>query len=89
MSDAASSLDKLPVQNKRKKRPRMGIKLDRVNPQDFMRFELIYACEQCSHYSLTERRCTMGYVPQHTHARQLELYNRTGFMAFCRFLEID
>lgn len=74
---------------KRKKRPRMGIKLDRVDPRDFMGMNLIYACEQCSHYSASEARCSMGYVPQHTLSQQLELYNRTGFMAFCRFLEID
>ncbi len=75
--------------NARKRRPRTSIKLDRVDPRDFMRYELIYACEQCSHYASSEGRCTMGYTPQHTQARQLELYNRTGFMAFCRFLEID
>lgn len=77
------------LMNARKRRPRMGIKLDRVDGRDFMRFDLVYACEQCSHYSFSERRCTMGYLAQHTREKQLELYNRTGFMAFCRFLEID
>lgn len=77
------------LMNRRKKRPRMSIKLDRVNPRDFLRFDTIFACEQCSHFSVSEVRCTMGYVAQHTRDRQLELYNRTGHMAFCRFLEID
>lgn len=72
-----------------KKRPRMSIKLDRVNPGDFRRMELIYACEQCSHFDSSRTACTMGLNPQHTRERQLRLFNLTGFMAFCRFQEID
>jgi hypothetical protein len=73
----------------RKKRPRKSIKLDRVDPRDFSRYNLIYSCDQCSHFDSGKRSCTMGFWAQHTQERQLALYNRTGFMAFCRFLEID
>lgn len=72
-----------------KKRPRMSIKLDRVHPSDFNRMNLIFACEQCSHFDSQTSSCTMGLNPQHTLERQMKLYNLTGFMAFCRFQEID
>lgn len=71
------------------KKQRKSIKLDRVNPRDFARFDVRFFCEDCSHYSVTENRCTMGYVAQHLKERQMKLYNLSGMMAFCRFLEID
>jgi hypothetical protein len=71
------------------KRLRRSIKLDTVNPRDFQKISLIYACEQCCHYSHSTNICTMGYIPQHRMETQLKLYNLTGKMAFCRFLEID
>ena len=71
------------------KRHRRAIKLDRVNPRDFMAYESRVFCDDCSHYDSTAHRCTMGYVPQHTRREQLAIYELTGMMAFCRFLEID
>jgi len=71
------------------KRQRRSIKLDRVNPQDFARIKMRFFCDDCSHYSPSQKICTMGYIPQHTVDAQLEQYNRTGMMAFCRFIEID
>jgi len=68
---------------------RRHIKLDRVNPQDLARYTVRFFCDDCSHYDRSNARCTMGYVAQHTHAKQMALYNLTGQMAFCRFLEID
>mgnify|MGYP001596154374 CR=1 FL=1 len=73
----------------RKKSPRFSIRLDRVHPGDFNRMNLIYACEHCSHYDAVKKFCSMGFQPQFTEAHQRELYDRTGAMAFCRFLEID
>ncbi len=73
----------------RKRRPRKSIRLDRVNPQDFAKYEMIFCCEQCSHFDSVNTLCTIGFKAQHTRERQLELYNLTGAMAFCRFLEID
>lgn len=77
------------LQAHQKRRPRQSIKLDRVDPRDFRRYEMIFSCDQCSHYDSARKHCTMGYNPQHTHEQQMARYNLTGFMAFCRFLEID
>jgi hypothetical protein len=71
------------------KRPRRSIQLDRVNPQEFLRFNGRFFCEDCSHYSTSGKVCTLGYRAQHTRAEQLELYNLTGKIAFCRALEIE
>ena len=76
-------------QKRQKKRPRTGIKLDRIDPRDFRRYDFRFACEHCSHFDSAAKICTMGYNPQHTLERQLALYDLTGHMAFCRFLEID
>lgn len=73
----------------RKKNPRLSIRLDRVNPVDFNQMNLIYACEHCSHYDSVKKFCSMGFNPRFTLDEQNKLYNTTGFMAFCRFLEID
>ncbi len=77
------------LMNQRKRRPRQSIKLDRVNPQDFQQYNMVFACEHCSHFDSPTRHCTMGYNPQHTFDLQMQRYNLSGFMAFCRFLEID
>jgi hypothetical protein len=65
------------------------MKLDRVNPVDLRVRGLIFACEQCSHYSASTVKCTMGFEPQFLREKQMKLYELTGFMAFCRFQEID
>jgi hypothetical protein len=70
-------------------RKRRTIKLDGVNPRDFAKYDVRFFCDDCSHYSASTHVCTMGYVPQHTKRAQLALYDLTGKMAFCRFLEID
>ena len=54
-----------------------------------MKFEMIFNCEQCSHFAPSSGICTMGFQPQHKRLEQLALYELTGKMAFCRFLEID
>ncbi len=71
------------------KRHRRRIKLDRVQASDLANFEVRFFCEDCSHFSSTNKTCTMGYVAQHTKKEQMEIYQITGHMAFCRFLEID
>jgi hypothetical protein len=70
-------------------RKRRSIKVDRVNPSDLARYDGRFYCDDCAHYSFTEKRCTMGYQAQHTKIAQMALYDQTGMMAFCRFLEID
>ncbi len=69
---------------------RRSIKLDKVNPRDFLRHSLIYACEQCSHFAPEAKSCTLGFLAEiHLREAQLQRYELTGRMAFCRFLEID
>jgi hypothetical protein len=71
------------------KRQHKSIKLDRVQAADLRRYDVRFFCDQCSHYSPSGQVCTMGYQPQHTSELQLKLYDLTGMMAFCRFMEID
>lgn len=73
-----------------RKRLKKSIKLDRVDPGDFLNMSLIYCCEQCSHYDAEKKICTMGY-PSHLHQQknQLQRFYSNSHMAFCRFTEID
>ena len=68
---------------------RRAIKLDRIHPTDLRTMNPQFFCDDCSHYSQSKNRCTMGYRAQHTRAEQMAIYNLTGKMALCRFLEID
>ena len=72
------------------RRLRKSIKLDRVNPLHFNHTNMIYCCEQCSHYDPENDLCTLGYQSKlHKKEIQLQRYNLHGHMAFCRFTEID
>ena len=72
------------------KRIRRTIKLDRVQAADFRKFDLIYACEQCSFFNPENKNCLMGMPTQpHLLEQQHKTFELTGHMAFCRFLEID
>jgi hypothetical protein len=72
------------------KRPRRSIKLDRVSPRDFNKMNLIYCCEQCSHYDGEKDQCTIGYWSElHKKDAQLQRFTTNSHMAFCRFTEID
>ena len=68
---------------------RRSIKLDVVNPADFRDFNPRFFCDDCSHYASTPNLCTIGFVPQHTREKQMKIYELTGKIAFCRFIEID
>ena len=64
--------------------------LDPVNPTDFLNLKFTFACEQCVHYDLPNKNCTLGHNSKlHNESAQLHFYNLCGRMAFCRFLEID
>ncbi len=72
------------------KSSRKGIIYDKVNPSDFLKLDITYACEQCTHFDLEEKACTFGYnANYHMRAPQLESFSVSGRMAFCRFSEID
>jgi hypothetical protein len=74
----------------RPKRIRRSIKLDRVQASDYNKMMLIFACEHCSFFSPEDEKCMMGMPTEpHLLRYQMQRYNSTGHMAFCRFLEID
>lgn len=69
---------------------RRSLILDPIHPQDFNHIAFTYCCEQCSHFDEATGSCTIGYdASKHRRADQLKLYDLTGRMAFCRFMEID
>lgn len=72
------------------KRIRRSVKLDRVSASDFLNYDLTYACEQCSHFSSVDSKCTLGF-PAHLHVKEIQLqrFYSHSHMAFCRFLEVD
>ncbi|MFP5518465.1 MAG: hypothetical protein ACLGGX_01075 [Bdellovibrionia bacterium] len=72
------------------KRIRPSIRRDKVDPKDFNRYTLMYACEDCSHYSAQDQKCSLGYNAEN-HRREflLKMYESSGTMALCRFHEID
>ncbi len=69
---------------------KQGIFLDVVNPTDFLNLNIIYCCEQCSHFDPESERCTIGYnAANHRREQNLKNFESSGRMAFCRMLEID
>ena len=72
------------------KRIRQSIRLDTVNPSDFLKYDFTFACEQFTHFDPSKDVCTLGYnTSNHRREQNLKTYNLNGKMAFCRFLEID
>lgn len=69
--------------------PRRSIRLDAVHPRDMNNVDVRFFCDDCSHYSLTKKHCTIGFRAQHTRDEQMKIYNLTGKIALCRFIEID
>ncbi len=67
-----------------------GLILDPIHPSDFNHFDIIFTCEQCSHFQHSRQECTIGYAAkEHIRDVQLDRYQRLGRVAFCRFTEID
>lgn len=72
------------------KQIRQSIKLDTVNPTDFLTYTLTHSCESCSHWNQDSGLCSLGYKNDvHRLEANLKCYELNGKMAFCRFLEID
>lgn len=78
------------------RRPRRSIKLDKIQAGDYLKYVKPeggilggFFCDACSHFDSDRVVCTIGYKPVHTVAAQTALYEQTGHMALCRFLEID
>lgn len=73
---------------------RRSVILDPIHPRDFRELNVIYACEQCSHFApkngTSGGECTIGYdASLHMRDVQLKNYEMFGKVAFCRFSEID
>jgi hypothetical protein len=64
--------------------------MDPIHPRDWRELDIVYNCEQCSHYDEIGHRCTIGYdASKHLKEIQDQTYFMTGKVAFCRFCEID
>lgn len=75
-----------------KTRPQLkrSIIMDPIHPRDWRTLNIIYCCEQCSHYDKNGRQCTIGYdASLHMKEVQDRAYERMGRIALCRFMEID
>lgn len=69
---------------------RRSLILDPIHPTDYLNLKITYACEQCSYFNEDCGTCSIGYdASLHRLKRQDQLYELTGRVAFCRFLEID
>ena len=76
--------------NKTPKKLKTGIRFDRVNPSDYLKYDHRFSCEDCTHYNRESSECTLGYEPKwHRREFQTESFALAGKMALCRFLEID
>ena len=72
------------------KRLQQTIRHDPVNAEDFLKYKLPWACEDCSHFDHVKKECTFGYNSRwHLRATQEQSYFLNGKMALCRFQEID
>ncbi len=72
------------------KRIGSSIKKESVNPQDYNAYTLPFSCEDCSHFAAQSETCTLGFQTEpHLQRNQIQSYELSGKIAFCRFLEID
>ncbi len=69
---------------------RRSLILDPIHPRDYRELNVIYYCEQCSHFAPKNGTCTIGYdASKHVKEAQDRNYRLYGKVAFCRFCEID
>lgn len=73
-----------------KKTRKRSLILDPIHPRDWRELNLIYYCEQCSHFDHGGKTCTIGYeAHKHMKEAQDKNYALLGRVAYCRFCEID
>lgn len=90
MSGTPSQIKKQPVPQERIKSSKKGVIFDPIDPRLFNSMNIMYCCEQCSHFDETRQFCTIGYdASKHLKSVQLHTYHLSGRMAACRFQEID
>jgi hypothetical protein len=84
-----STLPKKP-HHKTPKRLSTSIRFDPTNPVDYLKYDVRFACEDCTHFDFANEKCTLGYNSKwHRKEFQKKSYELSGKMALCRFLEID
>lgn len=72
------------------KRISSSIKKDAIRAEDYNRYNMPYACEDCSHFAMTSQTCTLGFKTEpHLRENQRRSYEMSGHVALCRFQEID
>ncbi len=76
--------------NNSQKKIRPTIKKDPIHPADYNKYNLPFACENCSHFSAMNETCTLGLISEpHLKRNQEKSYFISGKVALCRFIEID
>lgn len=66
------------------------MKKEAIHPSDYLRYNLPFACEQCSHFKHSHETCTFGLPTElHLERNQKKSYIISGKLALCRFQEID
>ncbi|MGZ3726980.1 MAG: hypothetical protein ACXWQQ_14340 [Pseudobdellovibrio sp.] len=75
---------------KQSKRIGASIRKDAINPTAYIRYKQPLACEDCSHFKVSNETCTLG-MPTEAHLRRNQelSYNISGKIALCRIQEID
>lgn len=72
------------------KRIHRSIKMDVVNPADYMKYDFRFSCDECTHFDHQGEQCTIGYDSTvHRKTEQERTYRLSGRMALCRLMEID
>lgn len=78
------------TRNNQPKRIRPSMKKDAIHPKDFLKYNIPFACEDCSHFASEKLACTLGFnTENHLRKNAIASYELTGKIAQCRFLEID
>jgi hypothetical protein len=78
------------VKKERIKSSKKGVIFDPIDPRLFNTMNVMFCCEQCSHFDEISQSCTIGYdASKHLYKVQMHTYHLNGRMAACRFQEID
>lgn len=76
--------------NKTPKRLRHPMKRDGLSASSFLKYNLPWACDDCSHFDPVKEFCTIGFDAHQTRReKQQKEYILSGQMTVCRYQEID
>jgi len=63
---------------------------DNMTLDQYKRLNYATACEDCTHFIQETEKCTLGFpTEQFLRRNQMKDIELSGFMAFCRAIEID